>query len=229
VPIAPGGLAMYKTPIAVGQTSITSVMKFRPNLGNRFHQGVDFGWTPTHPDPAIQASAAGSVVWSGVKEGWGFGTFIVIEHTAASAGEYTLYGHLASADVAAGKPVQAGDKIGVMGMTHDTLAPVGKHLHFEILTGAGTGLSGWLVAFSGNSKDRWLYRKNPILEIDALGGDIRVNDYGEATPKEQKKRAFEEWVSGVAQQTGLPRAKVLESFRDRGLADSQWWNGTPGA
>jgi len=220
-----GGLAMYKTPIAVGQTSITSIMKFRPNYGNRFHQGVDFGWTETHPDPAIRASAPGSVVWSGVKDGWGFGTFIVIEHDGGSGKEYTLYGHLASADVDAGKAVQAGDEIGVMGNTHDSAAAVAKHLHFEIITGAGAGPAGWLTAFSGNAKDRWLYRKNPILEIEVLGGDIRINDYGETTAKEQKKRAFEDWVRGVVQQTGLARDKVLESFRDRGLVDAQWWNG----
>jgi murein DD-endopeptidase MepM/ murein hydrolase activator NlpD len=216
---------MYITPIAVGQTSITSVMKFRPNIGNRFHQGVDFGWTTAHPDPEIHASARGRVASSGVKEGWGFGTFIVLEHKAESGTEYTLYGHLASADVTDGNEVQAGDKIGVMGNTHDTLAPVGKHLHFEIITGAGIGPSGWLPAFSGNSRDRWLYRKNPILEIDALGGDIRVNDYRDMTAKEQKGRAFEDWVTGVMQQTGLSRDKVLEKFRERGLAAPQWWNG----
>jgi murein DD-endopeptidase MepM/ murein hydrolase activator NlpD len=211
---------MYKTPIAVGQTSITSVMKFRPNIGNRFHQGVDFGWTATHPNPEIQASADGTIAWSGVKEGWGFGTFVVIQHNAPSGTEYTLYGHLASTNVAAGQGVQTGDKVGVMGNTSDTAGPVGKHLHFEIITGAGNGPSGWLTAFSGNSKDRWLYRKNPILEIEALGGDIRVNDYGEMTAEDQKRRAFEDWVNGIAQQTGLARDKVLQTFRDRGLVDT---------
>jgi len=220
---------MYITPIVVGQTSITSVMKFRPNIGSGFHQGVDFGWTPAHPDPEIRASAGGRVASSGAKDGWGFGTFIVIEHKVESGSEYTLYGHLASADVADGKEIQAGDKIGVMGNTHDTRPPVPKHLHFEIITGAGTGPSGWLAAFSGDTTDRWQYRKNPIIEIDALGEGIRVNDYQGMTAKDQKERAFEDWVTGVMQHSGLPRDSVLKKFRERGLAAPQWWNGAPEA
>lgn len=211
---------MYITPVAVGQTSITSVMKFRPNIGNRFHQGVDFGWTPANPDPEIKASATGRVVWSGVQHGWGFGTFIVIEHDMEAGIEYTLYGHLASTDVADGETVKAGDKIGVMGMTHDSASPVGKHLHFEILACAGA--AGWLAAFSGSGDDRWLYRKNPVLEIGALGEAILVNEYGNMTAQEQKERAFEDWVSGVIQQTALERGDVLLKIRERGLAGPQW-------
>lgn len=211
---------MHVTPVAVGQTSITSVMKFRPNIGNRFHQGVDFGWITAFPDPEVNASAAGRVVWSGVRQGWGFGTFIVIEHDGGSGVEYTLYAHLASADVAAGDVVQAGAKVGIMGMTHDSAGPVGKHLHFEILVHTGPG--GWLTAFSGNQNDRWLYRKNPILEIDTLGGAIRIDAYGNATAKEQKEKAFEDWVSGVMQQTAWPRSEVLKQICERGLAGPQW-------
>lgn len=201
-------------------------MKFRPSLGNSLHEGVDFGWTAAHPDPEIMASATGRVVWSGVKKGWGFGKFVVIEHDAESGKEYTLYGHLTSTTVGVGS-VQAGDKIGIMGMTHDTGGAVGKHLHFEIITGTG-GPSSWQTAFSGTPNSRWLYRKNPILEIDVLGGDIPVDDYGHVPPREQKERAFEDWVDGVVRQTALTpdealtRSEVLEEIRELRLAAPRW-------
>lgn len=87
------------------------------------HRAVDLnrlnGW-------GIYASAPGVVQIQ--KSRWGYGNLIIINH---GDGWSTYYGHLSEFKVAAGKYVQKGELIGIMGSTGRSTGP---HLHFEIRT-----------------------------------------------------------------------------------------------
>ena len=66
----------------------------------------------------------------------GLGNYVVIEHRLPSTNErvFSVYGHLASANVKAGINVRAGQFIGTVGNTGDSTNP---HLHLQIDRGSG--------------------------------------------------------------------------------------------
>jgi septal ring factor EnvC (AmiA/AmiB activator) len=58
-----------------------------------------------------------------------YGLTVIVDH---GAGDYSIYGSLARADVKAQQPVNKGDVIGAVGISDPELPP---HLHFEIRHG----------------------------------------------------------------------------------------------
>jgi murein DD-endopeptidase MepM/ murein hydrolase activator NlpD len=90
--------------------------------GNRFHAGLDLLAPQGTP---VQAAASGRVAFAGVTQG-GWGKLVVVVH---SDGVRTLYAHLSAIDVRRGQPVNAGDRVGLVGATGDASGP---HLHFEV-------------------------------------------------------------------------------------------------
>lgn len=89
------------------------------------HQGVDFA---KGGGAAVLAAADGVVSFARAKGK--AGNVVILQHMNASGKELcrTLYMHLARIDVAEGKIVVAGQKIGVEGTTGNS---TGVHLHFE--------------------------------------------------------------------------------------------------
>jgi murein DD-endopeptidase MepM/ murein hydrolase activator NlpD len=87
----------------------------------RMHHGVDLGAATGSP---IRAFAAGTVVFSGPRGG--YGNLIEIDH---GNGITTRYAHQSANDVRPGDVVAAGEVIGRVGATGTATGP---HLHFEI-------------------------------------------------------------------------------------------------
>jgi murein DD-endopeptidase MepM/ murein hydrolase activator NlpD len=87
----------------------------------RPHKGIDIASS----NRSILASDNGKVVYAGWKNG--YGKVIIIDHLN---GYRTLYAHLSKIQVASGKIVEKGEKIGIMGNTGESY---GVHLHFEVL------------------------------------------------------------------------------------------------
>ncbi len=97
-------------------------MRFHPVLKrSRLHAGVDFGAPTGTP---ITAAAAGVVISSGYRGGYGYA--VVIDH---GGGVSTLYGHASRLFVSAGQRVTRGQKIAAVGSTGLSTGP---HLHFEV-------------------------------------------------------------------------------------------------
>jgi peptidoglycan hydrolase-like protein with peptidoglycan-binding domain len=94
--------------------------RFGPR-GDRFHAGIDL---PAPTGTAVTAAAAGDVVWSGWRDGWG-----LLVTLANGGGLRTLYAHLESSAVRLGEHVGAGALLGRVGATGDATGP---HLHFEV-------------------------------------------------------------------------------------------------
>jgi len=101
--------------------------RIHPIFGTvRAHDGVDYGAPSGMP---IRSAAAGTVVASGVRGGYGNAT--IIDHGGGLA---TLYAHQSEIFVTPGASVTAGQVIGAVGSTGFSTGP---HLHFEVrVTGA---------------------------------------------------------------------------------------------
>jgi len=89
--------------------------------GYRMHNGVDFDVAAGTP---IIAAAAGTVIHSGAKGGYGLA--VMLEH---GGGFVTLYAHMNRIGVDIGEEVGAGETMGWVGSTGDSTGP---HLHFEV-------------------------------------------------------------------------------------------------
>jgi len=90
-----------------------------------YHMAFDIA---SNGGPAIIAADTGTVTYAGCID-WGYGCHVVIDH---GNGYSTLYGHMSVISVSAGKTVNQGQQVGVMGSTGRSTGP---HLHFEIRSG----------------------------------------------------------------------------------------------
>ena len=88
------------------------------------HTGIDYGCPYGTP---ILASADGIVMFAGA-DSTGYGTMIILMHTADRA---TLYAHLSGTCVWLNQKVKQGDIIGYSGTSGNSTGP---HLHFEART-----------------------------------------------------------------------------------------------
>lgn len=124
--VGPQTLAALRVPVAVPPVRLRWPVnapvgdRFGPR-GDRFHAGIDLLAPAGTP---VEAAAAGRVVWSGPRDGWG-----VLVTIADGRGIRTLYAHLATAGVRLGDRVAAGTVVGRVGTTGDATGP---HLHFEV-------------------------------------------------------------------------------------------------
>lgn len=100
------------------------------NGANRAHKGIDIAAASGTP---ICAARAGTVVYAGWDDG-GYGNLVVIEH---DNGTHTYYAHNSSIAVSVGDYVEQGEQIAAMGATGRV---TGVHCHFEVRSGAFTGL-----------------------------------------------------------------------------------------
>ncbi len=101
------------------------------------HTGVDIT-SPLHQP--VLAAGDGQVIFAGygLLNGGGdkndpYGLAILIKHNFSYNNQtiYTVYAHLDRIDVQKNQMVQAGEQIGIVGMTGNTSGP---HLHFEVRT-----------------------------------------------------------------------------------------------
>lgn len=85
------------------------------------HEGADLAASIGSP---VLATAAGTVVFAGIREG--FGKVVEIDH---GYDVHTVYAHLQSLAVRAGQKVRLGVRIGRLGSSGRTTGP---HLHYEV-------------------------------------------------------------------------------------------------
>ena len=114
-------------------------------VGKRFsagHQGVDF--LPGLGTPVL-AVADGIVTQIGEPSG-ALGVHVVIQHTIDGETVFSTYSHMGAGTVhwSVGQTVARGDVVGNVGSTGMSTGP---HLHFQILTAAGTPIDPltWLA------------------------------------------------------------------------------------
>jgi murein DD-endopeptidase MepM/ murein hydrolase activator NlpD len=114
----------YRWPLQGGAGIKTSGFgeRYSPFEGTRSkHTGVDIA---AYPGTPILATAEGTVLFSGVQEG--YGNSVIILHPL---GYQTLYGHASRTFVYTGQYVKRGDRIALLGMSGRA---TGYHLHYEV-------------------------------------------------------------------------------------------------
>ena len=115
---------VFPTGRPVSSGWISSVFGWRndPMSGKRaFHEGIDFA---ARANSEVSAVAAGVVVWSGSR--WGFGNAVEINH---GNGYSTLYAHNKKNLVKVGETVKKGQVLALLGSTGRSNGP---HVHFEV-------------------------------------------------------------------------------------------------
>jgi murein DD-endopeptidase MepM/ murein hydrolase activator NlpD len=97
------------------------------------HHGVEFQ-NPT--GTPVLAAAQGIVFYAGddsttLFSPWPnmYGNLVVLQHTFHGRTIFTLYAHLSIINVISGQSIEAGDKLGEVGMSGTA---IGSHLHFEV-------------------------------------------------------------------------------------------------
>jgi murein DD-endopeptidase MepM/ murein hydrolase activator NlpD len=102
--------------------------------GRRFHTGIDIGVPSGTP---IASAGAGTVVFAGLKNG--YGNTVIIDHGGGIA---TLYAHQSQIGSTVGNAVEQGQTVGFVGCTGYCTGP---HLHFEVrVNGDPVDPMGWL-------------------------------------------------------------------------------------
>lgn len=92
---------------------------------SRFHPGVDYRAKLGTPIHAILPGVVNEISY----ERGGYGRYIVLVHHVDGKTLFSLYAHMRETNVIVGDTVEAGEKIGEVGLTGHTTGP---HLHFEL-------------------------------------------------------------------------------------------------
>jgi hypothetical protein len=102
------------------------------------HNGIDYGIPNGTP---IVAAADGTVDKVDFENG-GYGNYVKMSHMDGATKFYTYYAHLQSASVKAGQKILAGT---VVGLSNNTGASTGPHLHFGVkVDGQNPAYKGYL-------------------------------------------------------------------------------------
>lgn len=123
---APSAVAGMLRPVAGAVTSAFGWRRHPITKDVKFHQGVDLR---AAYGQEVQAAAAGTVVFSGDRGG--YGATVEIEH---QDGTRTRYAHLSARLVKPGDEISAGQALGRAGKSG---AATGTHLHFEVIAADG--------------------------------------------------------------------------------------------
>lgn len=187
---------MYIIPLK-GQAKVSSHMA--RNVGGAYHQGIDL---VTGGDQTVIAAAEGKVS-SADFDPDGYGHYLIIRHPND---EYTLYGHMAGPPlVSPPSKVRQGQEIGIMGRSGNAS---GVHVHFEIVKPPNPG-NFW------SSEPRWLYKKNPFLEIQ----QFQTEGFGGAAAQQVQ---FERWIKAIVDGPARPKSReaVIEAMTNSGVLPS---------
>ena len=144
---------------------ITQLFGENPDIYKKWgfpgHNGIDYGI----PNGTQVKSAASGTISQVSFENGGYGNYVRIAHQDGSRNYYTYYAHLASAAVAAGQNVEAGQLIGY---SNNTGASTGPHLHF------GLKIDGENPAYKGYV--------DPMPYLTSGGADGEDDSSGAAQP-----------------------------------------------
>lgn len=129
------------------------MMRDPARLGDRlffrkFHEGIDIRAMRRdaggRPLDEVRSIAAGEVAHVSTVAGYSnYGRYVVVCHRWEGALYYSLYAHLATADVQPGQTVAKGQRLGVMGFTGEGVDIQRAHLHLEVCLLLNRGFEEW--------------------------------------------------------------------------------------
>ncbi len=146
--------------------------------GSRFHEGIDIAPVQRNrqgePLDDVYAIFGGVVVHLSKSAGASsYGRYVVLEHSAASPGVYSLYAHLAEIDpgLQVGKAVGIGERLGRMGYTAGgySIPRQRAHLHLEIGFRLSDRFQSWYDRQGfGSRNEHGLWNGMNLVAFDSL-------------------------------------------------------------
>lgn len=140
-------------------------------LQTRLHEGMDI--RPIRRDnngeplDVVRAIAAGVVVYvSGDPRHSNYGRYVVVQHDWPEGAFYSLYAHLAVADVAREQTVRQGDILGRLGYTGDGIDKERAHLHLELNFLLSERFSSWYGAHYTTKNHHGIFNGINLTGID---------------------------------------------------------------
>lgn len=142
--------------------------------GPRLHEGLDIlsltrdaRGEPTDP---ILSSATGSVAYLNRRPGASnYGNYALVRHEIGQMEVYTLYAHLSSIlpKLAVGQRLAAGERLGTLGRTGQSIGKDRAHVHFEINLILNDRFSEWFRKhYPGDRNDHGNFHGRNLLGLD---------------------------------------------------------------
>jgi len=137
----------------------------------RFHEGLDI--KPLlrdargNPQDEVGAIADGTVVYAAAAGGLSnYGRYIVVRHDLGGSPYFSLYAHLASAQVSAGQRVKAGTTLGILGYTGSGIDQRRAHVHVELNLFLSSRFEAWHAANFNTPNHHGIYNGLNLIGLD---------------------------------------------------------------
>jgi murein DD-endopeptidase MepM/ murein hydrolase activator NlpD len=137
----------------------------------RFHEGLDIKPlqrdAKSNPQDEVGAIADGVVAYVAASSGLSnYGRYIVVQHNWGGSPFFSLYAHLASAQVSAGQKVKAGTTLGILGYTGSGIDQRRAHLHVELNLFLSSRFEAWHNANFPTPNHHGLYNGLNLIGLD---------------------------------------------------------------
>ena len=145
--------------------------------GRQMHEGLDIRCIKRdkrgEPKDPIMATAEGEVAYINDKSPLSnYGKYIVLRHQVDELEIYSIYAHLSviAPEMKPGRPVKAGEVIGIMGRTTNTRESISKeraHVHFELNLLVNDRFPAWYKkTFPDQRNDHGAWNGQNLVAID---------------------------------------------------------------
>lgn len=137
----------------------------------RFHEGLDIKPlqrdAKSNPQDEVGAIADGVVAYVAASAGLSnYGRYIVVQHSWGGSPFFSLYAHLASAQVSAGQKVKAGTTLGILGYTGSGIDQRRAHLHVELNLFLSSRFETWHNSNFPTPNHHGLYNGLNLIGLD---------------------------------------------------------------
>ena len=137
----------------------------------RFHEGLDIKPlqrdAKSNPQDEVGAIADGVVAYVAASSGLSnYGRYIVVQHNWGGSPFFSLYAHLASAQVSAGQKVKAGTTLGILGYTGSGIDQRRAHLHVELNLFLSSRFETWHNSNFPTPNHHGLYNGLNLIGLD---------------------------------------------------------------
>ncbi|OYW74805.1 MAG: hypothetical protein B7Z37_16245 [Verrucomicrobia bacterium 12-59-8] len=137
----------------------------------RFHEGLDIKPLQRdakgNPQDVVGAIADGTVVYAAAAAGLSnYGRYIVVRHDWGGSPFFSLYAHLASAQVSVGQKVKAGTTLGTLGYTGSGIDQRRAHLHVELNLFLSSRFEAWHAANFATPNHHGVFNGLNLIGLD---------------------------------------------------------------
>ncbi|MDI1314605.1 M23 family metallopeptidase [Prosthecobacter sp.] len=137
----------------------------------RFHEGLDIKPLQRdakgNPQDEVGAIADGVVMYVAASAGLSnYGRYIVVRHDWGGSPFFSLYAHLATAQVSTGQRVKAGTPLGILGYTGSGIDQRRAHVHVELNMLLSSRFEAWHAANFASPNHHGVFNGLNLIGLD---------------------------------------------------------------